>query len=221
MGTRKALRPRLESLESKTVMSAGVATAPVAAVVDHGPAAVQPAHPVKSSLAAAQSDSSITLTGKAHGHYTSTQGPPDTGTHYDLRATGKLAHIGRAVVTGSFQTPGFILNGHASGTLKIAGPKGTLTLQLTTPGPIAANSTKGGTTTTSAGPIILVNDFTYNIESGTGRYANDHGIGTVVITTTPGLSSPTGPGIYNAPSASETGVGRTTLTFESGPVPLA
>jgi hypothetical protein len=219
MGIRKARRPRLESLESKTVMSADVATAPVAAVLHHGPAAVQPAYLVESSLAAAPVGS-ITLTGKAHGHYTSTQGPPDTGTQYDLKATGKLTHIGRAIVTGSFQTPGFVLNGRASGTLTIAGSKGTLTLQLTAPGPIMANSTSGGTTTTSAGPIILVNDFTYNIESGTGRYANDHGTGTVVITATPGLSSPTGPGIYNAPSASETGVGRTMLSFKSGPVPL-
>ncbi len=182
-------------------MSAGVSTAPVAAAVaHHGQPAVHP-------------DASIALTRKADGTYTSTQGPPDTGTRYKLNAAGTITPIGSAVVTGSFHTPGFIQTGEATGKLKIVGSHGTLTLKLREPGPITA-----GLPSASGGPIILVNDFTYSVVKGTGQYAKDHGTGTVEITTTPGLTSPTGPGIY---MTSETGIGRTTLTFESGVVPDA
>ena len=79
----------------------------------------------------------------------------------------------------------------------------------------------GGSTATSGGPIILVNDFAYTIVGGTGQYANDQGSGIVQITTTPGITSPTGPGIYSMAEAPVTGFGQTTVTFESGLVPLA
>ncbi|HZW33152.1 MAG TPA: hypothetical protein VFF52_20720 [Isosphaeraceae bacterium] len=231
MNLRKTFRPRLEPLESKMVMSVGASSVPVAAAAGHpGPVAAAHALAQVHRLVPGSHDASrshghsgrpvhskpaktVTLTGEATGDYTSTQGPPDTGTHYHLTAAGRLTPIGRAVVSGSFQTPGFIRGGQASGTLTIAAAHGTLTLNLTAPGPIRVNAS------TAAGPMILVNDFTYTITKGTGRYAHDKGLGRVVITTTPGLTVPTQPGIYAA-TPSITGSGQTTVTFETGATPL-
>jgi hypothetical protein len=162
--------------------------------------------------------STIDLAGKAKGLYTSTQGVPDTGTHYQLTASGTITPIGSAVVSGSFQTPGFIRGGVATGTLTLAGKRGTLTLKLTEAGPIPSGN--AATATPSNGPIILLNNFAYQITGGTGQYAHAQGSGTVAITATPGLSHPTGPGVYNAASLIQAGFGRTTLTFTPGFSPL-
>ena len=98
MSFRKSLRPRFDSLESKTVMSAGASTAAVAAVAHY--------RPVAAHHAEAQTDQSISLTGEADGYYTSSQRLPDARTRYQLTAEGTIAPVGAAVVTGSFHTPG-------------------------------------------------------------------------------------------------------------------
>jgi hypothetical protein len=233
MNLRKPFRPRLEPLESKMVMSVGATSVPVAAsdTAGHpGPVAgsharaevhgsvpgshpASPSHGHSGRPVSSERIKTVALTGVARGDYTSTQSPPDTGTHYDLTAAGRVTPIGRAMVSGSFQTPGFIRGGQASGTLTIAAAHGTLTLNLTAPGPIRAAAS------TAAGPMILVNDFTYTITKGTGRYAHAKGLGTVEITTTPGFTVPTQPGIYAAPP-SRTGSGQATVTFETGATPL-
>jgi hypothetical protein len=223
-------------LEPKTVMSAGLSTAPIAAAATHdGRVAAKPA-----VLVETHRNASVTLTGEADGTYTSTLGPPDTGTPYKLNASGTITPVGSAVITGSFHTPGFIRGGKVTGRLKIVGSHGTLTLKLTDPGPIergASNAVdnpinpggpirglrpaSGGSPSAAGIPIILVHDFTYTVVKGTGQYAKDHGTGTVMITTTPGLTSPPGPGIYSSPMTTEPGIGRVTVTFESGAVPFA
>jgi hypothetical protein len=226
MSHRKSPRPCLDSLESRTVMSAGVATAPVAAAVAHH------------RLPAVHTDASVALTGQADGTYTSTLGPPDTGVRYKLKASGTITPIGSAVVSASFHTPGFIRGGKVTGRLKIVGSHGKLILKLTEPGPIVADASNlptgfnpggpikglrpasGGSPSASGEPINLVNTFTYFVVKGTGRYAHDTGTGPVVITTTPGTSSPPGTGIYSSPMTTEAGFGRTTVTFESGAVPF-
>jgi hypothetical protein len=174
----------------------------------------------------------VALTGEAVGDYTTTTRPPDTGAQYHLTATGMISPLGAAAVSGSFQMPGFIHGGRASGGLTIAGSAGTLTLRLT-----AARArvedvsndvgralhsgamTSRAATSTSGGPIILLNDFAYTILKGTGRHAHARGSGTVEITTTPGLTVPIEPAIYNVTASPITGSGRTTLTFRgrSGP----
>ena len=220
MGTRKSLRPRLESLEPKTVLSAGVSTGPAAALAH---AAARPAMIAETaqhgspteghaSRVAARSHASIALSGSADGNYTSNQALPDTGTNYHLTAAGRITPVGKAIVKGSFRTPGFILNGQVSGTLRIVGPHGTLKLSLRIPGPIRPSASVSG------GPLTLVNDLTYTIVKGTGAYAGDNGTGTVEITTTPGVATPPGSGIYAAPAL--TAFGRATVTFETGPVAL-
>jgi hypothetical protein len=155
----------------------------------------------------------VNLAGQAAGHYNSTQNPPDTGTKYKLNAIGTITPIGEAVVTGSFQTPGFIKGGQAKGTLTVVGTQGTLTLKLTAAGPIPPGSASAPA---SMGPIVLQNNFTYQITRGTGIYSHAHGSGTVDIMTTPSLTGPIGPGVFGAASATRTGVGRTTLTFTPG-----
>jgi hypothetical protein len=183
----KYLQSRFDSLESRTVMSAGVTTAHVAhAIAHHGHAAVGQA-----------SDTTVSLTGVADGYYTSTEKSPHDVTKYNLTASGTISPIGASVVTGSFKTSETASK--ETGRLTIVGPLGDLKLKLREPGPIVAGASnaadsstnpgvtvKKASTSASAGPIILVNNFTYTIVRGTGQYAHDHGSGTVVITTTPG-----------------------------------
>jgi hypothetical protein len=202
------------------MMSAGLTTPPVAAaaVAHHGRVAPDPADPARIRR--------VSLAGVADGSYQTSQGPPDTGAQYRLTATGTIRPLGAAVVSGTFDTPGFIHGGQVTGTLKIAGSSGTLTLRLVEASPKVEDVSKvdghgintggpggRGSTSVSSGPIILVNDFEYTIIRGTGRYAHTRGSGVVEITTTPGFTGPTGPGIYNTPALPVTGSGRTTLTF--------
>jgi hypothetical protein len=213
-------------LESKALMSAGVASAPIVgtALADHGSVAADPLG--LATDATSGRDQQIALTGQADGTYITTQGTPATVTHYRVTATGTITGVGVATISGSFRTPWLIHGRPSSGALTIAGSSETLTLRLTASGAgIADASTHGGnrnnpggasgggSTSVSAGPIILLNDFKYTIIRGTGQYAHARESGTVLITTTPGFTVPTGPGIYYMTGMPVTGSGRTTLTF--------
>jgi hypothetical protein len=218
MGTRKPLRPRLEILEMKTVLSAGVSTAPAAALAHFTArpmAIVETEHhgtPTESraSLLAARSDAGIALNGSADGDYTSKQRGSHAATEYRLTTAGTITPVGQAVVTGSFRTPPSVRGGETLGTLKIVGSSGTLNLTLKVPPPIPV----------TGGPVILANDFTYTIKKGTRAYAGDYGTGMVEFTTTPGIATPPGTGIDASRAVTESGFGRVTLTFETGPIPL-
>jgi hypothetical protein len=228
MGFRKALRPRFELLESKTVMSAGVAAGAGAAALSlDTPATAKLARPVEQT---------VSLTGSADGDYTSTLNKHSTGIKYHLSASGAITPIGSAVVNGWFHTPGS-KGGQDSGSLTIVGSRGTLKLKLTPEnwsfsaraddsvnpgGPI-----RGLSTVTPGGPMIPkgsppVDYFTFTITRGTGQYAQDRGTGSVEIATTPGLAGLPGTGIYSSSSTapSDQGLGQTTLTFITGRVPL-
>jgi hypothetical protein len=231
MSALKPLLPRLESLETKTVMSAGASTAPAAAM-DLGHGTVRPplsSHGKVTDLAAMMAEK-VELNGQAKGFYTSRFGPPDTGTQFRVNAIGLLTPIGSAVITGSFRTVGSIDGDVATCTLTIAGPDGKLHLILTEAGAVSEGISTGTSDPINPGgpmipaspqtsgvttgePIILVNTFRFVIKSGTGQYAHDRGNGTVQIETTPALSIPTGPGIYSSSLASQAGTGRTILTF--------
>jgi hypothetical protein len=235
MSFRKHLRPRLESLEKKTVLSAGASAAPTAVGaaaerLDPGPAGPQ----LSSADTAAALTSALTqkveLIGQASGTYTSRQGTSDTWSLFHVHASGAITPIGSAVVTGSFRTLGRENGIVPKGTLTILGPNGSLHLDLTDTGAIrsgitndqvddinpggpmipAANATNEST---ASGTAIIVNTFEFKIISGTGHYAHDRGTGTVQIETTPGLVPPTGPGPYASSLASTASVGRTILNF--------
>jgi hypothetical protein len=228
MGFRKALRPRLELLESKTVMSAGVAAGAGAAALSlDTPAAAKLARPVEQT---------VSLTGSAAGDFTSTLSKHSMGIKYHLSASGTITPIGSAVVNGWFRTPGS-KGGQDSGSLTIVGSGGTLELKLTPErwsfsvraddsvnpgGPI-----RGLSTVNPGGPMIPVgappvNYFTFTITRGTGQYAQDCGTGSVEIATNPGLTGLPGPGTFSLSSTapSDHGSGQTTLTFITGRVPL-
>jgi hypothetical protein len=204
-------------------MSAGVSTGPVAAVAHH-------------RALVGRSDAIISLSGQAEGTYTSTQKGSDAATKYKLNSAGTITPIGQAAVTSSFRTPKVVKTGERVGRLKIVGSQGTLTLKLTEPGRIIAGALdlpngfnpggpvkglrpgNGASPSASGGPVVLVNDFLYSVVKGTGQYAHDKATGAVEITTTPGLATPPS-GIYSSLMATtETGFGKTTVTF--GPVPL-
>jgi hypothetical protein len=107
----RKLRPSLESMESKQLLS-GAATAIVGTI---------PSAPV------------VMLGGTIHGNFHKPLGAPDVGAQYNLAGSGKLAHFGSTTVTGSLREVGFIAQGNSTGTLKLANAKGSLTLSLTGP----------------------------------------------------------------------------------------
>ena len=77
----------------------------------------------------------VELSGQANGFYTSRDGPPGTGTRFQVNASGTIAPFGVAFVTGSFHTLGSTNGGVATGTLTIAGKQGKVHLELTELGP--------------------------------------------------------------------------------------
>jgi hypothetical protein len=230
MSYRMPFLPRLESLETKTVMSTGTLTSP-AAVPRLEPRPVTPSLPSHedAALRASTNVRKVDLIGQANGFFTSRDGPPDTGTRFRLNANGTIAPIGAAFVTGSFHTLGFTNGGVATGTLTIAGKEGKFHLELREKSPASgvrsperadATNPRGSTTTGTTGtneatsePAILVNTFRFEITSGTGQYVHDRGTCTVRIETRPSLLTSTGPGTYSSSLASTAETGRTILTF--------
>jgi hypothetical protein len=228
MSPHTPLRPHVESLETKKVMSAGASTQPVVAAGLASRPGLS-SHAQTSDLASTRAQK-IDLSGQVNGTYTSRKGASDTASRYDVNASGTITPAGSVVVTGSFRTGGSTHDEHLAGTLTIVGPQGNLYLKLVERGHGAQNTSTGqtgainpggpmiggstGTTNSiTAGPIILLNSFRFEISRGTGTYAQERSTGTVTIETTPGLSVPTGPGIYASALASQAGVGRTIITF--------
>jgi hypothetical protein len=100
----------------------------------------------------------VALQGSTRGTYVLESPVPDTGAAYTIRTSGKVAHLGRAIVSGSLDSLGFIAYGHARGTLHVAVAGGALTLELTGP--------------TQPGFSPLPTKFSYVITQGTGKFHN-------------------------------------------------
>jgi hypothetical protein len=155
MKNRKRVAPRLEALESLTVLSSGLAGSAAAAV---------------SPTAGQSATHAIHLQGSATGHYTLTVKNPDIGGDYSITAKGKLTPLGPVVdVTGDITTPGNIAHGKDTGHLTLSTPTRTLSLQLTQ--------------TSSRNSSTLM--FQFKITGGTRTYSHDKGSGTVSVTFTP------------------------------------
>ena len=108
---------RIEELESRVALSS------------YNPALVATAAPSAEYQAAAPaSQPSQHLHGHLHGSYTIGHSIPDTGTHYDLSGSGYIHGLGQVTATGELHSTGFIGNGHATGTLTLQNPTGTVTL---------------------------------------------------------------------------------------------
>jgi hypothetical protein len=88
--------------------------------------------PVAVPLATAAGSVSVqhALAGSGKGTYTTGDAPPDVGKGYHLQGTGTFAALGQVTIHGSVNTPGFILNVKATGTLTFSGPKGSVTVAL-------------------------------------------------------------------------------------------
>ncbi len=148
----KRRRPQLEALEAMTLLSAAM---------PHGAAQV----------AASSHKVHLALNGSIGGPNSSTVTNPDVGASLSLDGSGRVAPLGQVSSTGSLHMTGFIKTGHATGTLTLEGPKGSVTLALE--GPSQAGF--------SGPPSAL----TYTITGGTGPYAGATGRGTATLTTTP------------------------------------
>jgi hypothetical protein len=232
MSSQMPLLPQFESLETKSVQTAGASIAPAAAVRrEPGPLkALIPFHDNAAGLPPTKAQK-IALDGQANGFYTSRDSPLYTGTRFHVNASGTIAPVGAAYVSGSYHKLESTNGGMAPVTLTITAKRGKLHLRLTELGSAsAARSTDQGdavnpggpmitrtkgTSQVTAAPAILVNIFRFEITSGTGQYSHYRGSGTVQIETTPVVSTPTGPGTYSSSLASTAETGRSLLTFTS------
>jgi hypothetical protein len=232
MSSQIPLLPQFESMETKSVQTAGASIAPAAAVrIAPGP--LKPLIPFHDNAAGLPSTTPqrIALEGQANGFYTSRDSPLYTGTRFHVNASGTIAPIGAAYVSGSYHMLESTNGGTAPATLTITGQRGKLHLRLTELGSASAarsidqadavnpggpmfTRTKG-TSQATAEPAILVNIFRFEITSGTGQYSYYRGSGTVRIETTPVVSTPTGPGTYSSSLVTTAETGQSLLTFTS------
>ena len=114
--------------------------------------------------------------GQGHGDYTTSAIHSGAGPEYDLTGKAHLRGIGHFHVSGSIHAVGFMVKGHAGGELTFSNARGTLTLELTGP--------------EQPGFSPLPRHFHYKVVSGTGRYAELSGHGSLTLN----LSQPTGQG---------------------------
>lgn len=182
-------RPRLESLESKELLS----TVPALALLEARRAAPLVAH-----LPAARAVGSAIQPSTLHGTFFAHGGNSDSGTIYSLFASGRLAPLGPAFLTGGIQSRG---TGPFRGNLllELVSRSGIVGIRLTAPPGLA-----------SQGPRQFT--FAYQVVSGPGA----GGTGTAQITLTPNLRDFRGrpfsvPGFF----------GNSTITLQPGAVALA
>jgi hypothetical protein len=151
---RRVFKPTVDGCESRELLSSGLLRAPSA------------------WLARASAIKVIQLGGTITGHYVQNTINPDVGSVFTLNGSGNVNGFGKAFASSSLQSIGFIANGTARGVLVLAGPKGTLTLNLTG-------------ATHQNGPAGLPSSFTFKTSVGTGKFWNVHDQGTVSLVLSP------------------------------------
>ena len=98
---------------------------------------------------------------------------PDTGKHYQISTSGRVAGLGAVKVTGELNTPGFIMSSTVTGNLTIHSRRGTLQASLSS-APVPGFSS-------------IPNTLTFTITGGTGAFVRYHtGHGTIQVTLLPG-----------------------------------
>jgi hypothetical protein len=115
-----------------------------------------------------------TLAGHGTGTYIHELGIPEVGQRYDLVGSATLAGLGRVSVQGWVESVGFVLHGHAWGTLVLTNAKGSVTLRLEGP--------------QQGGFAALPHQFTFATEGGTGGYRHLGGHGTLQLVISPAMN---------------------------------
>jgi hypothetical protein len=146
---------QVEELESRVALSR-TTPAPLPFVISPEPLV---------PLALHQQQQHATLQGVLRGMYTVTRPFPDAGTDYDLTGTGRVHGLGQVTVAGSLHSTGFILHGHAGGTLTLQNDQGSVTLQLVGP--------------TQRGFAPLPHRFNFTVVDATGGYQGLSASGTI------------------------------------------
>jgi hypothetical protein len=170
----RQLRPSVERIESRALLSVGMASMAGASAI-HA-LAIRP--------------HVLNLSGEASGRWSTSFGNPDVGRTTNLIGNGTISPLNAVSVTGSLHAPGFIARGRATGMLVLTNAQGSVTLQLR--GPLQ----KGF----SARPST----FSFRIVDSSGAYARSIGRGTAQISLLeadplppPGISA--GPAIIVGP----------------------
>ncbi len=156
---KQSVRPCVEELGSRTLPSAAPLTPTTPpTVVSAGVSHVNP------------------LAGSITGAYAVGLGMPDVGTSYRLAGAGTVDLLGKVNALGLLRSTGFIMNGHAVGSLTLANAKGTITLRLTGP--------------QQAAFATLPQQFQFTTTGGTGAYSRLSAQGTVTLKLNPLLMQP-------------------------------
>jgi hypothetical protein len=118
----------------------------------------------------------LALRGQVTGTWTTQPSNPDAGAVQTLSGSGRVQPLGRANARGSLHMTGFIASGNSTGSLKLTGNGGSVTLSL------VGTPQRGS----SAPPT----SWTYTVASGTGRHARAGGQGTATLVETSGTLGP-------------------------------
>lgn len=149
-------RLQVEELDGRILLSG----------VTHSPQVLGPSLSSQASAAPV-----VQLNGSIFGQYTTGQTVPDTGTNYNLFATGKVGTLGKIAVSGSLTTPGYVITGRAGGTVTLSNTKGSITLRLV--GPV------------ENGFGALPQHFLFTVDHGTGAYSHFQTSGTIDLKLVP------------------------------------
>jgi hypothetical protein len=131
--------------------------------------------PVANALATARRRATIVLQGEVQGRYSTSRSNPDVGSTQTFTGLGTVLPLaqgqgrGQGLVraNGTLQLLGFIAQGRASGSLTLRGARGSVVLALE--GPVQRGF--------SPAPTLL----SYQIVSGSGRFAHVKGSGRIAL----------------------------------------
>jgi hypothetical protein len=108
----------------------------------------------------------LLLGGSGRGTFRQPRHLPDVGVTDVFHGKARLSRLGAVKVTGALSGTGFILQGHAAGSLILRDARGSVTSDLTGP-------PEGGSRAPGSGT------YTFAITGGTGAYARAIGTGKV------------------------------------------
>jgi hypothetical protein len=151
-GRRHTFQPLVEPIESRALLSGGLAVAASAhSMVRHD-------HPV-----------TVTLNGALRGQYHTNSVSPDAGTSYLFSGTSFVRGFGLASGLSEIVTPRPGVAGYDQGTLSLISARGALTFNLTAVEP-------------QSGTQNIASDYSYQITSGAGVLSFAKGDGSATLT---------------------------------------